>query len=64
MLILNVDDIKKTFTVPFLNYNGVFSKYYCCYDDLLCYENKTTCSPMVGQVFDTMIVASSDKEWL
>ena len=21
------------------------------------------CSPMVGQFFDTMIVASSDKEW-
>ena len=25
---------------------------------------KTMCSPMVGQFFDTMIVASSDKEWL
>ena len=24
----------------------------------------TTCSPMVGQFFDTMVVASSDKEWL
>ena len=23
----------------------------------------TTCLPMVGQFFDTMIVASSDKEW-
>ena len=23
----------------------------------------TTCSPMIGQFFDTMIVASSDKEW-
>ena len=23
----------------------------------------TTCSPMVGQFFDTMNVASSDKEW-
>ena len=23
-----------------------------------------TCSPMIGQFFDTMIVASSDKEWL
>ena len=22
-----------------------------------------TCSPMVGQFFDTMIVASNDKEW-
>ena len=24
----------------------------------------TTCSPMIGQFFDTMIVASSDQEWL
>ena len=24
----------------------------------------TACSPMVGQFFDTMIEASSDKEWL
>jgi len=24
----------------------------------------TTCSPMIGQFFDTMIVALSDKEWL
>ena len=24
----------------------------------------TMCSPMVGQYCDTMIVASSDKEWL
>ena len=23
-----------------------------------------TCSPMIGQLFDTMIVASIDKEWL
>ena len=23
-----------------------------------------TCSPMIEQFFDTMIVASSDKEWL
>ena len=23
-----------------------------------------TCSPMIGQFFDTMIVASIDKEWL
>ena len=23
----------------------------------------STCSPMIGQFFDTMIVASSDKEW-
>ena len=24
----------------------------------------TTCSPVIGQFFDTMIVASIDKEWL
>ena len=24
----------------------------------------TTCSPMIGQCFETMIVASSDKEWV
>ena len=27
-------------------------------------ERTTTCSPMIGQCFDTMNVASSDKEWL
>ena len=27
-------------------------------------KRATTCSPIVGQFFDTMIVASSDKEWL
>ena len=24
---------------------------------------KSTCSPMIGQCFDTMVVASTDKEW-
>ena len=27
-------------------------------------ERTPTCSPIVGQFFDTTIVASSDKEWL
>ena len=27
-------------------------------------EGTTTCSEIIGQFFDTMIVASSDKEWL
>ena len=27
-------------------------------------KRTTTCSPMVGQFFDTMIVALSDKNWL
>ena len=26
-------------------------------------KRTTTCSPIVGQFFDTMIVPSSDKEW-
>jgi len=31
-----------------------------------CYVTKTRqmCSPMIGQFFDTMIVTSTDKEWL
>ena len=27
-------------------------------------KRTTTCSPIVGQSFDTIIVASNDKEWL
>ena len=27
-------------------------------------ERTTTCSPIIGQCLDNMIVASSDKEWL
>ena len=27
-------------------------------------KRTTTCSPILGQLFDTMIVASSEKEWL
>ena len=27
-------------------------------------ERTTSCSPITGQCFDTMIVASSDKDWL
>ena len=27
-------------------------------------KRTSTCSPIVGQFFDTMIVASSSKEWL
>ena len=56
--------------MPFLNYkplklylrvflasNAVAMVTYCVTKIV------TTCSPMVGQLFDTMIVASSDKEW-
>ena len=27
-------------------------------------ERTTTCSPIIRQCFDTVIIASSDKEWL
>ena len=27
-------------------------------------KRTSTCSPIVGQFFDTLIVASSDREWL
>ena len=63
--------IKKNFTLPFLNYkllkqqlgvflasNTVAMVTYCVTKMII------TCSPMVGQFFDTMIVASSDKKWL
>ena len=42
----------------FLTSNAVAMVIYCVT------KMVTTCSPMVGQFFDTMIVASSDKEWL
>ena len=59
--------------------SGLFSTIFCAIkrvvlfgalkvlwkDDLYCVVKMiTTCSPMIGQYFDTMIVASSDKEWL
>ena len=66
-----VDHPKKNLTVPFLNYkplklqlrvvlpgHSVVMVTYCVPKML------TMCSPMVGQYFDTMIVESSDKEWL
>ena len=42
----------------------VFSAGQCCYGNLLCHENNTMCSPVIGQFFDTMIVASIGKEGL
>ena len=41
------------------------SRSCCCYGNLVCQKKMiTTCPPMIGQLFDTMIVASSDKELL
>ena len=62
---------KKKITVPFLKYkrlklklrvflagHSVAAVTYCATKIIL------TCSPVIGQFFDTMIVASTDKEWL
>jgi len=43
---------------------GGFSKLYSCYGNLLCHENDDNVFTNDWQFFDTMIVASSDKEWL
>ena len=44
---------------------GVFSSLYCCYGNLLCYEKvNNVFTNSWGSFFDTMIVASSDKQWL
>ena len=48
---------------PKVAIKGVFSRSYCGYGNLFCY-GKDMCSPIGGQFFHTMIVASSDKEWL
>jgi len=61
---------RKDFTVPFLKYrplklklrvflvgHGVAMVTYCVTKII------PTCSPVIGQFFDTMIVASIDKEW-
>ena len=57
--------------MPFLNYkpltlllrvllaSNTVAMVTCCVTKMV-----TTCSLMVGKFFDTMIVASSDKEWL
>ena len=62
--------IRKNLTVPFLKYkrfklklrvfltgHSVAIVTYCVTKII------PTCSPVIGQFFDTMIVASIDKEW-
>ena len=56
--------------MPFLNYKPLmlFLRVLLASDTvaMVTYsvtKMKTTCSPMIGQFFDTMIVALSDKEW-
>ena len=63
-------NFRKNFTMPFLKYkhlklklrvflagHSVATVTYCVTKIM------PTCSPMIGQSFDTMIVASTDKEW-
>ena len=41
---------------------GVFSRSYCCYAVAYCATKlRATCSPMIGQFVDTMILASTDR---
>ena len=67
---LNFRKLKCRFTVPFLKYkrlklktrvflagHSVAMVTYCVTKII------PTCSPMIGQFFDTMNVASIDKEW-
>ena len=42
---------------------GVFGGSYCCYGNFPCYENDNNVFTN-SWYFDTMIIASSDKEWL
>ena len=62
--------IRKNFTVPFLKYKRLKLKlrvFLAGHSVALVTYSVTkiipTCLPMIGQFFDTMIVASNDKEW-
>ena len=57
--------------MPFLNYKPLnlqlrvfLGGYTVAMVTYYVMERTTMCSPIIGQFFDTMIVASSDKEWL
>jgi len=66
----NVDNTKKfhlavfELQAPKAVIKGVFSKLYFCYGNLLCHENDNNMFSNGWAVFNTMIVASSDKKWL
>ena len=62
--------IRKKFTVPFLKYKRLKLKlrvFLAGHSVAMVTYNvpkiESTCSPMIGQCFDTMVVASTDKEW-
>ena len=63
--------IYKNFTLPFLNYKPLkpqlrvfLAGHTVAMVTYYVTKRTTMCSPIIGQCFDTMIVASSDKEWL
>ena len=62
--------ITKNFTVPFLKYKRLKLKlkvFLAVHSVAMVTYSVTktipTCSPMIGQSFDTMIVTSTNKEW-
>ena len=62
--------VRKNFTVPFLKYKRLKPKlrvYLASHSVAMVTYCATkiipTCSPVIGQFFDTMIVAPTDKEW-
>jgi len=63
-------DNKKSFTVPFLKYKRLKLKlrvflagHSVAMVTYFVTKLIPTCLPVIGQFFDTMIVASSDNEW-
>jgi len=65
------DSIKKKFKVTCLNYKPlklrlrVFLAAHTVAMVTYCVTTMITkCTPMIGQVFETLVEASSDKEWL
>ena len=62
--------IRKNFTVPFWKYKRIKLKLRVSLAGhsvaMVTYsvtKITSTCSPMIGQFFDTVIVASTDREW-
>jgi len=70
ILLIKIPVGKKKFHLPFLKYKylmlklRVFSAGYAVAMVTYCVTKMILpCSPVIGQIFDTMIVASIDKEW-
>ena len=57
MPFLNYEPLKLQLRVFLAGYTVAMVAYYVT-------ESTKMCSPIIGQCFDTVIVASSDKEWL